>query len=88
MVSCDPAPPPQCSWFSGRERKQVEGVREGQQEEEAVRSGAFTAAMTMVDSEDGAAGGGGGGGQDLSCQAGEQRRHPGGRLNQLWAVRH
>lgn len=61
-------------------------MREGQ-EEEAVRSGAFTAvtaAMTMVDSEDGAAGGG----QDLSCQAGEQRRHPGGRLNQLWAIRH
>lgn len=75
MVSCDPAPPPQCSWFSGREREQVEGVREG---------GGIESVYSRHSSDDGD----GGGGQDLSCQTGGQRRHPGGLLNQLWAIRH
>lgn len=61
MVSCDRAPPPQCSWFSGRERKQVEGVREGEEMK----------LLTKVDTEDGS----GAGGEDLSCQAAEQHRH-------------
>lgn len=77
MVSCDPAPPPQCSWFSGREREQVEGVREG---------GEIESVCSRHSSDDGD--GGSGGGRDLSCQTGEQRRHPGGLLNQLRAIRH
>lgn len=27
MVSCDPAPPPQCSWFSSRERAKQKGIK-------------------------------------------------------------
>lgn len=49
MVSCDPAPPPQCSWFSGRERKRVEQVRGEEEEEKAVEMELVSAVVTADD---------------------------------------
>lgn len=70
MVSCDPAPPPQCSWFSGRERKQVEGVREeGRGDGAGVYSRHSNWRRWTLTDGSGASGASGAGGEDLICQA-------------------